>query len=377
MGMSFPESKGRMLRRVVTFLMLLFAVSLMGCTGEQTGSSLTSDLQSSGTQSSGTQSSGAQSSGAQTSGTHQASEPVSETRLMLDTVCTITIHEPNDKSLLAAAFDICADYEALLSTTVEGSDIWRINHAGGAPVTVSEQTARVISVGLDYGKLSDGMFDITIGRLSTLWDFKNRSTVPPETDIAIARETVDYMQVTVDGDTVRSANPDASIDLGGIAKGYITDRLADFLKENGVKSAVIDLGGNVVVVGKKTGGAPWTVGVRYPFGSQGELLGVLETGEASIVTSGIYERQFEENGIIYHHILDPNTGMPVRSDIVSVTVISESSMIGDVTTTVALLVGSEKMKDLIDKIPGFIGALLVLENGELIQLGNINFHEID
>jgi thiamine biosynthesis lipoprotein len=221
------------------------------------------------------------------------------------------------------------------------------------------------------------MFDITIGKLSTLWDFKNRSAVPPETDIAMARETVDYKQVSVDGDTVRSANPDASIDLGGIAKGYIADQIADFLKESGVKSAVIDLGGNVVVVGKKTGGAPWNVGVRYPFGSQGELLGVLETGEASIVTSGIYERQFEENGVIYHHILDPNTGMPVHSDIVSDTGISESSMIGDVTTTVALLVGSEKIKDLIDNIPGFIGALLVFENGGLIQLGNINFHEID
>ena len=309
--------------------------------------------------------------------TQDAPPPVSETQLLLDTVCTITLYGPPDKSLITRTFDLCAEYEDLLSVTVEGSDIWRINHADGAAVSVSPQTAGVISVGLEYSGLSGGMFDITIGRLSALWDFKNRTTVPPGTDIALALETVDYRQVSVEGDTVRSANPQARLDLGGIAKGYIADRLADFLRESGVKAAVIDLGGNVVVVGEKADGALWNVAIRYPFGNQGELLGVLATKEASVVTSGIYERQFEENGIIYHHILDPNTGMPVRSDIVSVTVISESSMIGDVTTTVALLLGSEKTANLVEQIPGFIGALLVLESGEIMQLGDISFQRLN
>lgn len=333
------------------FCLLIFAILLCGCAGGRTKPALPKVPL-------------------------PTAEPVSETQMLLDTVCTITLYEPNDAALLVAVFDLCEDYESMLSATVEGSDIWRINHAEGTSVTVSPQTAEVIRVGLEYSRISGGMFDITIGQLSSLWDFKNRTTVPPTADITTARETVDYKQVTIDGDTVKSANPEARIDLGGIAKGYIADRLADFLRESGVKSAVIDLGGNVVVVGEKASGIPWNVGIRYPFGEQGELLGVLETKEASIVTSGIYERQFEENGIVYHHILDPNTGMPVRSDIVSVTVISESSMIGDVSTTVALLVGSEKMTSLTDQIPGFIGALLVLESGDLIELGDINFTKL-
>ncbi|MDR0490063.1 MAG: FAD:protein FMN transferase [Oscillospiraceae bacterium] len=298
-------------------------------------------------------------------------KPVSETRLLLNTVCTITLYGAQDKLLLTEALDLCEEYEAMFSMTSEGSDIWRVNHAEGNPVAVSPQTAEVIAAGLRFGNLSDGMFDITVGRLSALWDFSGNPSVPSALALAAALETVDYRNVTLDGNTVRLAYPGAWVDLGGIAKGYIADRLAAFLKIRGAEGAVIDLGGNVYVVGEKPNGKPWRVGVRKPSGGSSGFVGTIETGEASVVTSGIYERQFESDGVMYHHILDPTDGMPVKSDVVSATVVTESSMLGDVLSTLIVLLGSESVPALLDSFPELHGAALVLDDGDLLQFGDI------
>ena len=297
--------------------------------------------------------------------------PISETRLMLNTYCTITVHSSQDRAVLTEAFDLCAEYEKLLSITEQGSDVWLINHAKGAPVTVAPQTAEIIIAGLEYGELSGGMFDITIGRLSTLWDFTGEFGIPFEFDLTFARETVNYSHVMINGNTVQLMNPEAWIDLGGIAKGYIADKVADFLKERGVKSAIVDLGGNIVTVGQKPDGSPWRIGVTKPFSERNDTIGYVETGEASVVSSGIYERQFEENGVLYHHILDPFTGMPVRTDVVGATVLSAESMSGDALSTIALLVGSESALSILSEIPGLIGAVLILENGEILVYGDV------
>ena len=299
--------------------------------------------------------------------------PVSETRLLLDTVCTITIYEPQDRRILTEALDQCEMYENLLSVTKEDSDVWRVNHAGGVPVTVSPFTAEVIKAGLEFGELSSGRFDITIGRLSALWDFKGDPSVPSGKELAAAVSTVDYRKVEVTGDVVRLADPDTRLDPGGIAKGYIADRLAGFIRECGVKSAVIDLGGNVIVVGTKPDKTLWRVGVRKPFGRNGELLGTITTGESSVVTSGIYERLFESDGVMYHHILDPDSGMPAESDVFSATVLSESSMTGDALSTMLVLAGSERAAELIDGAPGVTGALLLLADGAVLEFGDVVF----
>lgn len=307
----------------------------------------------------------------------QPTAPVSETRVLLDTYCTMTIYGAHEPALLDEAFKLCAQYEALFGITVEGGDVWRINHAMGTPVSVAPQTAEVIRAGMVYGGISDGMFDITVGRLSALWDFSGSAYVPSEAELGAVLASIDYRQVTVTEDTVQLADPEAWIDLGAIAKGYIADMLAGFLKENGVSGAVIDLGGDVAIIGEKPDGSPWYIGVRQPFGGRSDLLGIIETGGASVTTSGVYERQFVENGIIYHHILDPYTGMPVRSDIIGATIVTESSMTGDALSTIALLAGSERAAGLLEQAHGFIGALLILENGELMRIGDINFQEIN
>ena len=298
-------------------------------------------------------------------------EHISEARFLLDTICSITVFGTSDQSILDEAFDLCAEYEALLSISYDGSDIWRINHAGGSPVTVADQTLELIKLGVEYGGVSGGMFDITIGRLSTLWDFTGLSGVPSGPDLDFARSTVDYKQIIINGNTVRLINEEAWIDLGGVAKGYIAGKVADFLRDRGVAGAVVDFGGDIAIVGGKPDGEPWRVGIRKPFGERSELLGAVELGEATIVSSGVYERMFEDNGIFYHHILDPGTGMPVRSDVVSATVIIESAVLGDIMSTIALLVGCEQAEGLLKRAPGFIGALLVLDNGELVQYGDV------
>lgn len=300
-------------------------------------------------------------------------EPVSEWRLLLDTICTITLYEPRDRALAIEALDLCQEYEKLFSVTIEDSDVWRINHAEGAPVTVSPQTTELICMGLNFGILSGGMFDITIGGLTSLWNFKGDPAVPAAEDINAALSSVDFRSVIVskNENTVQVKNSEARLDLGGIAKGFIADKIAGFLLDRGVKAAVIDLGGNVYVLGRKPGGSPWRVGVRKPFSVNGELFGTIETGAASVVTSGVYERQFESGGVVYHHILDPKTGAPVISDVVSATVITESSAEGDALSTTLVLAGSEKAGELTSGVPGFIGAILILVGGDVLRIGEI------
>jgi len=177
--------------------------------------------------------------------------------------------------------------------------------------------------------------------------------------------------VVVVGDTLQLINPDAWIDLGAVAKGYIGDRLAEFLLERGVVGALIDLGGDVVAVGSRQDGSSWRIGIREPVVGSSEIFGVLEVSGASVISSGTYERQLAVDGVSYHHILDPFTGMPVRSDVKSATVVADSAVLGEGLSTIAVLLGSELVSGLFERTNGFIGAVLVLENGDVIEFGDV------
>jgi len=177
--------------------------------------------------------------------------------------------------------------------------------------------------------------------------------------------------VVIVGDTVQLADSDAWIDLGAIAKGYIGDRLVEFLVGRGVAGALIDLGGDVVTFGSRQDGSPWRIGVREPVAGSSELIGVLEVSEASVISSGVYERQLVVDGVSYHHILDPFTGMPACSDVVSATVVADSAVLGEGLSTIAVLFGSELAAGLFERTNGFIGAVLVLENGDVLEFGDV------
>jgi len=277
------------------------------------------------------------------------------------------------------AFELCIELEALLSITANGGDIWRINHASGEAVTVDYRTIEVLRAGLEFGVISNGMLDITIGKVSRLWNFGsyNEPTLPSAGEIDAAIKTVDHKQVIILNDTVQLLNPDAAIDLGAIAKGYIADKIAGLLIERGVSGALIDLGGDVRTVGNRLDGNPWRIALRKPFGGTNEWIGVVDASNIAVVSSGTYERQFELDGDIYHHILDPTTGMPVKTDIVSATVISENALNGEGLSTILILAGSDIAPEYFKQIPGFIGAVVVLEDGEILEFGSIDFNRIE
>lgn len=236
----------------------------------------------------------------------------------LDTVITLTAY--CDRQILEAALAESARYERLLSRTIEGSDVWRINHADGQPVEVDSVTAEVIRMSLAISEISEGAFDITIAPASVLWDFKAENPRPPAAkDLDAAVEKISWRQVTLSDNTVRLPEG-RMIDLGAIAKGYIADAISAYLRRQGVESAILSFGGNIVCIGTKPDGAPWKIGIQDIDRPTGESMLVVESTGGSVVTSGTYERGFEWEGVWYHHLLDPATGWPAWNDLASVTV---------------------------------------------------------
>lgn len=276
-------------------------------------------------------------------------EPVSATAVLLDTVVSITIYDSEDESLLQGCMDLVRHYEQLFSRTIPTSDVSMLNSR--QTDTVDPETAELIGMGLYFAELSHGRFDITIGGVSSLWDFSSGTgSLPPAGLIEDALEHVDYRSVTVEGNRVIFADPLTMIDLGAIAKGYIADRIRDYLIGNGVESALVNLGGNTLCIGSKPGGENFRIGIQYPFMERGELIEILSVSDLSIVSSGSYERYIVCDGISYHHILDPSTGYSVRSGLCGVTVICASSAQADALSTICFILGEEGALELIDSM---------------------------
>ncbi len=290
-------------------------------------------------------------------------EPLTGTAFFLDTVVTYTIYGSEDEMILSACNALLAQYENLFSRTIEGSDIWNINHSKGEPVHVSEETAYLIETALYVSELSGGAFDPTTAVLSDLWDVVNNPGVlPSEEEIEDALSHVDYTAISVDGTTVTLSDEEAAIDLGGIAKGYIADALADYLRSLGIESALINLGGDVQTMGTKPDGSRWNIGVLQPFGEASDLITVVSCDGDSLVTSGTYERYFELDGRIYHHIIDPKSGYPTDNSLTSVSILSDSSMLGDALSTACFVLGLEEGMDLLESLDGFEGLFITEDN---------------
>lgn len=297
---------------------------------------------------------------------------ISDTKFILNTSCTISLYDKQDKAVLNEVFALCTHYDKLFSTTESSSDIYKINHAEGKPVKVSRDTIDVVEDGLAYSKESGGLFDITIGALTTLWNIEGKNPkVPPADQIKAAMKTIDYRNIVINGDTVTLKNKDARIDLGGVAKGFIADKLKAFLLSKGVHRAIINLGGNVEVLGSKTKDTPWIVGVQQPFQGQNQDVGYLYVTDKSVVTSGIYERYFVQDGKLYAHILDPRTGYPVENNLSSVTIVSDESKHGDGLSATCFLLGVEKATKLVESLPD-VEAVFITKDGKVITTPGIN-----
>ncbi len=280
-----------------------------------------------------------------------------------DTVVSLKASATDE--MMDALEERCNYFESIFSRTIETSDIGRINAAGGSPVEVAAETADIIVKALDYCAESEGRFDITIGAVSELWDFK-KGVVPDAAALEEAIKHVDYRLVAVDGTKVALDDAAAKLDLGGIAKGYIADDLCQMMAQSGVTSGFVNLGGNVKTVGCRPDGTAWHVGIQDPNSEEGTVIAAVYSEGTSAVTSGLYERAFEADGKRYWHILDPKTGYPVETDLVSATVFSEASLDGDGYTKPLFMMGAADALSWLEAKDGIEG-FLVDADGAITQ----------
>jgi thiamine biosynthesis lipoprotein len=286
----------------------------------------------------------------------RAQGEVSRTDYVLGTVCSIRLIDGGSTKTTDEIFERLRQIEDRMSANKDGTEIAAVNAAaGGAPVKVSADTFYVISKALEYAKLTEGGFDPTVGPLVKLWNIGSEGAkVPPKDAVAAAVKLIDYRKVEMDPKrlTVRLTTPGMRLDLGAIAKGYSADEIAAICQRHRVKAAVIDLGGNVLVFGAKKDGSPWRVGVQDPKSDRGDYLGLVTGKSMTLVTSGIYERFFIENGVRYHHILDTKTGYPVNNGLVSVSIMTERSIDADSLSTSVFSLGLENGMKLVKSLPG-------------------------
>ncbi len=266
--------------------------------------------------------------------------PISKTFFYLGTVIDIHIFEGND--VLDGIEEKIVFYDNLFNRKTKTSDTYLLNEKG--QYKVHKDTLKLIETSIKYSKMSEGYFDITINPIVNLWNIgTDDARVPSENEITEALKTVDYKNISINGDEV-TLNNNATIDLGGIAKGFIADDIAKYMRENGVKKAIINLGGNVYVIGNSPKNVPWNIGVKDPF--TGDVLLKVMGEDFSVVTSGVYERFFEQDGKMFHHIFNPFTGYPMYNDFLSLTVVSKHSIDGDALSTALFNLGPEKAFEL-------------------------------
>ncbi len=289
-------------------------------------------------------------------------EPITATAFKLNTVVKVTIYDSKDEEILQEVLALCDQYEKIFSRTRKDSEIYQLNERTlpqeDGYYILSEECAELIQKGLYYSKVSDGAFDITIEPVSSLWDFTSEEKKIPDTQmLAEAQKLVGYEKVELKGNKIRFAEAGVRIELGAIAKGYIADKMKEFLIEKGIRSAVIDLGGNVLCVGERPDGKPFRVGIQKPFADRNETVATAEVVGRSVVSSGIYERYFENGGKLYHHILNPKDGYPYENGLTAVTILSDKSVDGDGLSTVCFALGLEKGMELIDSLENNAGSI--------------------
>ncbi len=301
-------------------------------------------------------------------GFNRPAEPISRTGFYFDTVISVQLNDTRDESLLDGCFKLASKYENMLSKTIEGSDVYRMNTAGGATTEVSEETAYLLNESIKYSEKYEGIFDVTIGAVTELWDFRNGTEIiPDEAVIKEALKTVDYKNIVIEGNKVTLLNPGTKIDWGAMAKGYIADKMKEYLNANGCHEGIINLGGNVLTVGPKTSCETYNVGIRKPFKDDGEISTTVKVTDKSVTTSGCTERYFIKDGRIYHHIINPKTGYPFESDLYSVSIVSDSSLEGDVLGTICYALGKKKALEIIKNSQNVSG-IIITDTEEVLTI---------
>ena len=291
-------------------------------------------------------------------------------------VCTITLFEQGKDSIYRDIFSRLREIENLMSVNIPLSDVSRINAAAGIePVQVHDDVFKVIERALYYAQLSGGAFDPSVGPLVSLWGIgSNNARAPSHAEIEKVLPLINWRDIELDPQTksVYLKNKGMSLDLGAIAKGYAADEAAVIIRKENIARAIIDLGGDILILGKKKDRSLWKVGVQDPDGSRGSYIGILQITEQTVVTSGVYERFFEENGIRYHHIFLPSDGFPVSNGLLSVTIITHNSTDADALSTAVFVLGYEKGLSLIESLPE-TEAVFIFEDRSIRKTAGADF----
>lgn len=279
---------------------------------------------------------------------------VKKSQFHFGTITDITaiIKTSADQKAVDLAFDTMKDIDDRMSVYNNNSEVSQINRfAGQSTVKVSNDTLNVIEKALDYSKISDGMFDITVGPLMDIWGFRNgKNRIPSDVEISKALSFIDYKKVKIDrsGSTAELTSTGMKMDVGAIAVGYAVDKAVNVLKDNGVKKALVNGGGEIYALGSPPGKDTWRIGIQHPRRSNA-LLGTIELKDMAVSTSGDYENYFEVNGKRYCHIMNPKTGKPVDG-IMSVTVVADTTTEADALSTVLFIMGAKEGMKLAEKL---------------------------
>jgi len=294
-----------------------------------------------------------------------------KSKFVLDTIVEITVTSQNkdlDK-LLDKAFDLIEQYDKKFSYFQEGSKLWNINHFEMDSVQIDKDFYKILQISEDLFFKSDSLYDVTIGSLSDLWDF-SMTHIPSLDSIKIAQRSIGFEKIDY-SENILSRPLGTKLNFGSLAKGYIIDRIVDFLEDNLVESGIVNAGGDMRIFSYKK---PLKIGIQHPRENQNEIIEILKVKNNAIVTSGDYERYFEFDGKRYHHILDPKTGFP-SDNAISVTVISPSTVIADAYSTALFLMKPEKAIDMVDRIENIEAIVYYQKKGEIVSIKSTGFDE--
>ncbi len=300
--------------------------------------------------------------------------PIIKDLYVLGTLIQLKVFGENAKVAISESIKRLLEIDDKMSVFKEDSEVALINrNAGGEYQEISEDTYYVVETSLKYSNMSKGAFDPTIRPLVDVWRIgRENQRVPSKKELEKAMELINYNDISIDKaeKTVRLDKKNQAIDLGAVAKGFAADEVRDILIENKIKSAIIDLGGNIFALGNKQNGMAWNIGIQNPLADCGEYIGVTSVSNKSVVTSGNYERFFTVNGKKYHHILDSRTGYPSENGVISATIISDNSIDGDALATCAYVMGLEIGYKLIESLEG-VDAIFITEDKRVFTTSGI------
>lgn len=343
-------TRSRSLLRSAIVLFSACALILSGCGGSSKDTSGTSDTAS------------------------QKSAIKQQSYFIFDTIVTVKIYDERaDQKQFKDIENLLKEIDSRLNRTKDTSELAKIHAASGKQaVAVTPESYDLIVKSLDYAKRTEGRFDPTVGPIVDLWNIGHENAKVPNPDkLAQTLKLVDYKDVTLNPDKheIKLNREGMELDMGSVGKGYAADVIADYLRTNGFQSAIIDLGGNIFAVGSKPGGSDWTIGVQDPDESRGNQIGKMRVTDKTIVTSGVYERYFVENGKHYHHILDPANGYPVDNGLSSVTIVTNNSTDADALSTSLFALGVEKGLKFVEADPNIEAIFITTDHKVYVTSG--------